>query len=315
MTRGLRPIRAITFGGAYNLPAWAAQRNGCFARHGVEVNITYAVDSVYLMSHLIDGAFDIALTAFDNLVAYQEGQGEAGDVKGSPDLAAFIGMDSGFLELVAVPGIEGVGDLRGKDIAVDALSTGFAFVLREMIARAGLGDSDVNYVRMGGSPLRLKGLLEEKFAATLLPTPFALQAAERGHTILGSGKALLGRYQGRCAFGQRAWLRQNEKAAVGFIRAYRDAMEWIFDSRNRESAQKILLVIDRGMTPALARRTYDLFVDREAGLFRDLALDVEGMRVVLELRSKFGSPPKKLDDPAKYVERKLYRKAFGVAMR
>lgn len=303
-------VRAITFGGGYNLPAWVAQRYGYFTRHGVEVRIEYTPDSVYLMAGLIDGQFDIAMTAIDNLIAYQEGQGEA-ETASKADLAAFMSMDSGFLELVASPDVTRVADLRGRNIAVDALTTGFAFVLREMISRAGMSDADVVYVRAGGSPARLRAMLEGEFAATLLPTPFALQAAERGYSILGSGKALLGRYQGRSAFARRTWVRRNEAAVIGFMRAYRDAMHWIFDADNRESAEEILMANDSGLTPALARRTYDLFVDPEAGLFRDLALDIEGIRVVLGLRSKFSSPPKKLDDPMKYIDLDLYRKAFA----
>ena len=308
MTHEVLTLRAITFGGAYNLPAWVAQHRGYFARHGLEVEINFTPDSIFLMKSLIEGDFDLAMTAIDNLIAYQEGQGEA-DVNAPADLAAFIGMDSGFLELVAAPDIDSIADLRGKEIAVDALTTGFAFVLREMLARSELRDSDVHYVRFGGSPARLKGLLEKRFAATLLPTPFALQAVERGHTILASGKALLGRYQGRCAFGQRTWLALNERAVVGFIRAYRAAMDWIFDAANRGEAEGLLMAHDRGLTPALARRTYDLFVDPQSGLFRDLALDMEGIRVVLDLRSRFSALGRRLDEPRKYVDLAFYRKA------
>lgn len=303
-------LRAITFGGGYNLPAWVAQRNGYFGRHGIDVDLTYTPDSVFLMKSLIEGDFDIALTAIDNLVAYQEGQGEA-QVGVTPDLAAFMGMDSGFLELVAAPGIASIAALEGRRIAVDAMTTGFAFVLREMLARAGLSEAQVEYVRAGGSPKRLAGLLEGKFDATLLPTPFALQAVERGHTILGSGKALLGRYQGRSAFAQRAWLVKNEPAVIGFMRAYRDAMEWIFDPAHSAGAEAILLENDCGLTPALAQRTYALFTDREEGLFRDLALDLEGLRVVLDLRAKFSSPAKALHEPEHYIDLHYYQKAFA----
>ena len=308
MTQKVPSIRAITFGGGYNLPAWVAQRHGYFARHGVDVEITYTPDSVFLMKSLIEGDFDVAMTAIDNLIAYQEGDGEA-DVKAPADLAAFMGLDSGFLELVAAPGITCIADLRGKDIAVDGLTTGFAFVLREMLRRSALVDSDVHYVRFGGSPARLKALLDLRFAATLLPTPFALQAVERGHTLLASGKSMLGRYQGRCAFAQRAWLARNERAAVAFIRAYHDAMEWIFAPANRSEAEVILMDHDRGMTPALARHTYELFVDPQGGLFRDLALDMDGIRVVLDLRRRFGARERVPEDPRKYVDLDLYLKA------
>jgi ABC-type nitrate/sulfonate/bicarbonate transport system substrate-binding protein len=312
MANQLTTIRAITFGGGYNLPAWVAQRKGYFERHGIEVQLTYTPDSVYLMKSLIEGEFDLALTAIDNLIAYQEGQGEA-QVSVEPDLVAFMGLDSGFLDLVAAPGITSVAQLRGKDIAVDALTTGFAFVLREMIARAGLTDADVNYVRAGGSPKRLTALLEGRHAATLLPTPFALQAAERGYVILGSGKALLGSYQGRCAFGSRKWIARNHDAVISLMRAYGEAMDWIFDSANDDEAQSILMEQDAGLTPPLARTTYALFTDPGQGLFRNLRLDMEGIRVVLELRSKFAAPAQPLTDPMKYIDLDLHRVALGAA--
>src|SRR5437763_15670470 len=181
----LRPINGITFGGVVNLPIFAAQRQGFFAKHGVEINLRYTPNSIYLMTGLIEGRFDIATSSLDNLVAYQEGQGEA-PVKVQPDLVAFMGLENGFLNLVALPDVKTIGDLRGKDIGVDALTTGFAFVAREMMERAGIKDSDVKYVRAGGTPLRYAALLEGKFAATLLATPLDLQAQAKGFTRLGS---------------------------------------------------------------------------------------------------------------------------------
>jgi ABC-type nitrate/sulfonate/bicarbonate transport system substrate-binding protein len=219
-------------------------------------------------------------------------------------------MDNGFLHLMAAPDVKTVADLRGKQLSVDALGTGFAFVLREMIVGAGLKKSEINYLSVGGSPARFRALLEGKQSATLLPTPFDLQAEERGYSRLGSAQQLLGRYMGRSAFAQRAWIKANEGAAIGFMRAYKDAMEWIFDPRNREIAEAILVANDAGMTPALARRTYAVFVDSKTGFFRDLALDIEGLRVVLALRSKYAMPQKSLGDPMKYVDLELSRKAF-----
>ena len=178
-TPALRMINLITFGGGVNLPIYVAQRQGFFAKHGVDINLRYTPNSVYLMTGLIEGRFDIATSSIDNLVAYQEGQGEA-PVKVQPDLVAFMGLENGFLNLVAIPEVKSVGELRGKDLGVDALTTGFAFVLREMVEKAGLNDSDVKYVGAGGTPLRYAALLERKFAATLLASPFDLQAEAKG---------------------------------------------------------------------------------------------------------------------------------------
>src|SRR5215831_3209964 len=128
----LRASNLITFGGGVNLPTLVARRQGFFAKQGVDVNLRYTPNSVYLMTGLVEGRFDIATASIDNLVAYQEGQGEA-PVKVQPDLVAFLGFENGFLELVGLPEAKSVGDLRGKELAVDALTTGFAFVLREMV--------------------------------------------------------------------------------------------------------------------------------------------------------------------------------------
>ena len=38
---------------------------------------------------------------------------------------------------------------------------------------------------------------------------------------------------------------------------------------------------------------------------------MEGVKTVLELRSKYGVPQKSLTDPMKYVDLSFYQKAFG----
>lgn len=307
-------INVITFAGGFNLYTYVAQRQGFFAKHGVEVNLRYTPNSVYLMTGLTEGRFDIATASIDNLIAYQEGQGEA-PTKVAPDLAAILGFDDGFLSLVAAPDAKSIGDLRGKDFAVDALTTGFAFVARDMFERAGIKPSEVKLVRAGGTSLRYAGLVDGKFPATLLSTPFDLQAEARGFRRLGGATELLGAYQGRAAFAMRGWLREHEAAAVGYMRAMREAMDWIFDPRNREVCEAILLANDRDMTPELAKKTYALFVDPKTGLYRDLRVDSDGLKVVLALRAKYGEPKRELGEPAKYVDRDLYRKAFPDAVR
>lgn len=306
----LQTVSMITFGGGYSLPAWAAQQQGFFARHGIAVEITHTPNSVFLMKNLIEGKFDLTVTAMDNLVAYQEGQGEA-EYEGVCDLVAFMGVDDSFQSLMAAPGIRSVGDLRGRKIAVDALTTGYAFILREMIARAGMTDDDVTYERTGGGPMRLKAMLDGNYAAGLLATPLDKIAADRGFTKLGTARDLLGRYQGRTGFARRSWVRNNEAAVIGFMRGYRDAMNWLYDRGNRSAAADLLMANDASVTPALARLSLDILLDEQGGFWRDLALDIEGIRTVLTLRTRFGVPQKSLTDPLRYVDTGLHERAFG----
>jgi len=300
----------ITFGGGYALPAWVAQREGFFARHGLEVDIAYTPDSVHLMTKLIEGGYDIAVTAIDNLIAYQEGQGEV-PVAAPIDLVAFMGIDHSFQNLMAARDVRSVADLRGRELAVDALTTGYAFILKEMIARAGLSDSDVRYVRTGGGPTRMRALIEGRHAAGLLATPMDLVAAANGLNRLGSARDLLGHYQGRTGFAQRSWVRANEPAVTGFMHAYRDAMDWLFDPGHRDAAAALMAEKDSSTSLELARQALAVMLHPTDGFFRDLGLDVEGIRTVLALRSRFGTPAKELNDPLKYVDLDLYRKAFN----
>ena len=306
----LQTVNMITFGGGYSLPAWVAQRQGFFAKHGIEVNITHTPNSVFLMKNLIEGKFDLTVTAMDNLVAYQEGQGEA-EYTGTCDLVAFMGVDDSFQSLMASPDIKSVADLRGKKIAVDALTTGYAFILREMIARAGMTDADVTYERTGGGPMRLRAMLDGNYSAGLLATPLDKIAADQGFTKLGTARELLGRYQGRTGFAQRSWVKNNQAAVIGFMRGYRDAMDWLYDRNNRAAAADLLMTNDASVTPDLARLSLDILLDEKGGFWRDLALDLEGIRTVLALRTRFGVPQKTLIDPMPYVDLALHDKAFA----
>ena len=302
------PLRVIAFDGGWNLPVWAAQRQGFFEANGVSVQLSYTPTSVYLITSLLDGKFDIALAGMDNIVAYQEGQGEA-KIPDNPDLFAFLGNDGGFASVVAAPAVKSFADLKGKTVSVDAMTTGYAFVVRELLARNGLAETDVTFVRAGGTANRYRDLLAGKHDATLLRTPFELLVRQRGFNQLAAAESL-GAYAGTVGAARRSWALAHEKELIGFMRAYRSAVDWLYDRANRDIVEAMLIANIRDMTPALAKQSYDLLLADKGGITRDIALDMDGIRTVLQLRSKYGAPQKTLTDPAKYVELSYYQKAF-----
>ncbi|HEX5864339.1 MAG TPA: ABC transporter substrate-binding protein [Casimicrobiaceae bacterium] len=303
------PLRVIAFDGGWNLPVWAAQRQGFFEAQGVTVQLSYTPTSVYLITKLLDGTFDIALAGMDNIVAYQEGQGEA-KIPDNPDLFAFLGGDGGFLSVVSAPSVKSFADLKGKTVSVDAMTTGFAFVARELLARNGVTETDVTYVRAGGTANRYRELIAGKHDATLVRTPFDLLVRQRGFNQLATAESL-GAYQGTIGSARRAWASSHEKELVGFLRAYRAGVDWLYDRSNRDIVEAILVANIRDMTPALAKQSHDLLLADKGGMTRDLALDLDGIRTVLVLRSKYGTPQKTLTDPLRYVDLSYYEKAFG----
>ena len=303
----LLPLRVLTFDGGWNLPLWVAQRQGYFEANGVAVNLSYTPSSTFLVTALMEDRADVALALIDNLVAVQEGQGEA-PLSAPPDLFGFMGCDGGFLSVVAAPGIRSFADLKGKTLSVDAMTTGGAFVLRELIARQGLAGADVSYVRSGGTAKRYEDLLAGKHAATLLRTPFDLQAMNQGYHQLATAEQL-GPYQGTAGIARRSWAQAHAEALTRFIRAYRAATNWLQAPANREVAEALLVAHSRDMTPALARQSYALLLAEKGGLSRDLAIDAAGLATVLALRSRYGLPAKPLGDPAKYIDLGYLEKA------
>src|SRR5216684_3116308 len=81
--QNLEPVSVIVFPGGFNWPIWVAQEKGYFAKGGIDVRLTPTLNSVFQLTNLIEGKFDIGATAIDNVIAYMEGQGEA-SVSGQP---------------------------------------------------------------------------------------------------------------------------------------------------------------------------------------------------------------------------------------
>ena len=115
-------------------PIWSAQKIGAFDKEGLAIDLSYTHGSKSQMTGAIEGKFDMINTALDNVIAYSEGEGAPGTPKNG-DLIAFTGGNNGSLTLIAQPDIKSIKDLKGKDLAVDAVSTGFSFVLREMLGQ------------------------------------------------------------------------------------------------------------------------------------------------------------------------------------
>ena len=302
-------IQVISFGGGFNLPIWAARDQGFFKKHGIEVQHTITADSKQVFSGLMEGKYHVAITALDNILAYQEGQGE---LKFDPpsDFFGFMGSDDGFLSLVAAPDVKSFADLKGKTISVDAMSNGFSFALRDMLARNGIKESDVQWARAGGTDRRFAALMEGQHAATMLRAPFDLQAKNRGFNQLATTRSTIGNYMGIVGASRRSWAASNEAQVVSFIRAYRDAIRWLKMPENRPQAQALLMKYVPNMNAQIAAQSGDLLLDPQSGFFSDVQLDDKGIQAVMDLRSKLGESTQKLTDPSKYVDKRYWQKAM-----
>src|SRR5260221_6375861 len=294
----MSPLRVNVFPGGFNWPIFAAIEKGLFAREGLAVALQATTGSIAQMTGLAAGNFEIAMTAFDNVVAYVEGQGEA-PIGAQPEFFAFLGSDDSFLSLVAQPDISRPADLRGRALSVDAATTGYAFALFDILDSAGLEEGDYAIVKVGGMAQRFDDLCRGGNAATMLSTPYDLLAQRAGLRVLSR---LEGPYQGNVGAARREWAKSNPALVVAYIRAYVEAVRWLYEPANRSEACDILKRHVSDMTPELAAASYPVLLDPNRGFFRDGRVQEEGVRRVLRLRSRYAAERRILSDPGKYFD-------------
>ena len=304
-----RPLSVVAFAGASNWPIWIGQKKGFFAKENLELSLDITPSSKQMASDVYEGKYGIALTAVDNVVAYVEGQGEA-QLPGLADFVAFMGIDDGMLSLMAIEGIGSIGDLRGKEVSVDAMTTGFAFVLREALVRSSIQFDEITFVTVGGGAQRLAALREKKQAATLLNAPLDLIAEGAGAVRLADMRALIGPYQGIVGMARRSWLNCNREVAISFVRAFLATTAWLTDPANKAEAINILIERLQGTSPELAEKIYARLTDPQRGIRRDAVIDTDGLATVLALRSRYSSAARILDDPNRYLDPSVRRDAL-----
>ena len=301
-------LQVIVFPGGFNWPLWVAREKGFFMAQDLAVEVTPTPNSVFQMQNLAAGKFDIAFSTVDNVVAYQEGQGEA-PLPAPADFFVFMGGQYGAVRLVARPEIKSIAELKGRKLAVDAATTGYAFVMRKLLQQGGLAESDYELEKLGGTAARAEALLQGKTDATILTSPLELVPEARGFRRLANAVDAIGPYQAVSGVARRAWARENADALVGFIRAYVEASEWLRNAQNRAEAVAIYRRNLPQASDETAQKAWDALLAGPEGLQRRAALSREGVDTVLRLRSEFGQPRKLLTDPGRYIDETYYRKA------
>jgi ABC-type nitrate/sulfonate/bicarbonate transport system substrate-binding protein len=301
-------ISLIAFAGASNWPLFAGQKLGLFAQRGIDIDVALTANSRQMARELHQGNVQIALTSIDNVIAYVEGHGEE-PLVGNVDFVAFMGVDDGLLSVMAQPGITAIADLKGHTLAVDAMTTGFAFVLREILVRAGLRDEDVTYAMVGTGAERLAALKAGKCGATLLNAPLCLAAEANGHSRVVRAKDIVGSYQGIVGAARRRWANENSAALVAFIKAFHDSLSWLNQPENKKAALALLVERMPNLSKSL-ETAYDVLI-AQGGLKRSLEIDRSGVATVIELRQRYSAHAGELGVPDTYIDDRFLVAALG----
>jgi ABC-type nitrate/sulfonate/bicarbonate transport system substrate-binding protein len=239
--------------GTNTWPLYIAQSRGQFAREDIAVEVTVTGSSVRQQQKLIRGGFDIGFQQADHVIRAVE--------QGS-DL--FIFMPHGYapdLSLVAAPGTQNIGDLRGRTIAVDGARTGYALLLRRLLREEGLTDAEIVFEEFGGSRERYDALKTGKAAASLLNPPFDASLAVEGYAVLARMPTRFPTYPGSVMAARRSWAREHEQLMFAFVCAYDAAYAWLQDASNHGQALD-MLPAHLNIAPAAALKALKEFAQR-----------------------------------------------------
>lgn len=221
------------------------------------------------------GQWDIASTAFDNVLAWSGREGA--------EIVALAQVSQGILLPVYVrPEIRDWNDLRGKRLAVDAVDTAFALVLRRILLAHGLDlkKGDFELVPAGATGPRLDSMNRGETFAGILNPPWDAKAEASGHKRFGDHREVLPNYPGGVFAVSQGCARSHRDDLVKFLRAWLEGVRWANDRGNRDQVIK-MIADDEKLSPQAA-------AGRLAQTPKDGTMDLAGLQSVLDLRTQFG---------------------------
>jgi NitT/TauT family transport system substrate-binding protein len=284
-----------------------ADKQGLFAKYGLEVLNDNKKNSDELRADLATGKGDVAYLAVDNAVAMVE--------LAHQDVVIVMGGEGSQNELIAQKDIKSIADLRGKTLIVDAPNTAYALQMKKILALSGLtAGKDYEIKPFGATPQRLVAMREQKdFAGSMLGPPVSLVAKKEGFVSLGSVQQLIGPYQAAGYFTKRAWAKDHRDLLIAFLSACIEAQRWLLNPANKQQVID-LLAAQYHLAPEIAAEDYDISIAHPGGFAKDAQFDLRGFENVLKLRAEVegqwgGHPP----SPDKYYDPSYYQAAIAKA--
>ena len=270
-----------------------ARARGIFAAAGLEVGIMVTPNSTDQMRGLSLGSWQIVSTAFDNVLGWSGREGA--EIVAIAQVAQDI-----TLPVYVRPEIKSWEDLRGKPLAVDAVDTAYALVLRRILLAHGLemDRGDYTLLPKGATGHRLESMIQgESFAGVLNP-PWDAKADAAGMNRFADQREILPNYPGGVFAVNRKWANDNRAMLTKYLTAWDQGLRWAQDVKNRDEAIKLIADAEKMDEKNAATRLRQLPSNGR--------LNLAGLQTVLDLRVQFGLTPPMGQDLPKYYDESFY---------
>jgi len=270
-----------------------ARAKGIFAAAGLEVDVRVTPNSTDQMRGLSLGSWQIVSTAFDNVLGWSGREGA--------EIVAIAQVAQGItLPVYVRPEIKSWEELRGKPLAVDAVDTAYALVLRRILLAHGLEMERGDYTLLpkGATGHRLESMNQgESFAGVLNP-PWDAKADAAGMKRFADQREILPNYPGGVFAVNRKWANDNRAILTKYLAAWDQGLRWAQDVKNRDETIKLIAEAEKMDEKNAANRLRQLPSNGR--------LNLAGLQTVLDLRVQFGLTPPMGEDLPKYYDESFY---------
>jgi ABC-type nitrate/sulfonate/bicarbonate transport system substrate-binding protein len=267
-----------------------------FAANDLEVEAMVTPNSTDQMRGLSNGSWQVVSTAFDNVLGWSGREGA--------ELVAVVQVaQANTLPIYVRPEIKSWDDLRGKALAVDAVDTAYALVLRRVLLAHGLemDRGDYTLIAKGTTGYRLESMTQGKTFAGVLNAPWDGKAAAAGMVRIADHREVLPDYPGGVYAVSRQWAAENRALLIRFLSAWNQALGWCHDEKHHGEAIKLIADAEKLDEKAAANRVRQLPANGH--------LNLPGLQCVLDLRVLFKLTPVMGKNLTDYYDEDFYADA------
>ena len=287
----------------FSLPIAVAQREGLFAREGLDVEVLVPIPggSDKMIAALHDDFVDLTHVATPYLIRAA--------MAGSDAVAIAAEFDNPIYSLIAKPEIKSVADLKGKVLGLADEAGTIAISMRKLLAQHGLGHGDFGVKVIEGTPTRWACLHRGDCDAVVLGQPQDLLAMQEGFRSLGVSNDAVPQLLYTVTAVRRSWADAHKEAVTRYVRALAAAFELIRDPANRDRV--IATIVETtGVSELIAGQTLDLFFRPERGVLpRHAEIELEGLEQVIALMGEAGNLKAPLPSAERFVDTQYLRAA------
>jgi len=269
---------------------------GFFSLVGLDVDVMVTPNSTEQMRGLGKGSWQIVSTAFDNVLGWSGREGA--------EIVAIAQISQGgTLPVYVRPEIKNWNDLRGKALAVDAVDTAYALVLRRVLLAHGLemDRGDYTLIAKGTTGYRLDSMIQGETFAGVLNAPWDGKAAAAGMVRMTDHREVLPNYPGGVYAVNRSWAAGNRALAVKFLKTWNKALHWCQDEKIQVEAIQLIGAAEKLDDKAAAQKLRQLPQNGK--------LNLPGLQSVLNLRVLFKLTPPMGEKLAAYYDENFLAEA------